>query len=443
MIMHASLFVGWAPYFDQVVEHVPHFVAQIAFLYAFDLLLGFSRRDHVRTGFGPIPIVGSVNLFLWFQDEWFGLQFVLLAVGALAKEFLVWERDGRRRHVFNPSSFPLFLACVGLWATGSDDLTFASDIAVTQGTVPYGWLGIFLLGLVVQSLFSVTLVTLGALLAIFVLNQLVTFATGSFIWVDVGVPVAVYLGCHFLITDPATSPRSDAGRFVFGLLYGTAVTGLYLGLREVGGPAHYDKLLCVPFLNLLVRRLDRLGTVPEDTSGNRIHVALAALFYGLSVATHFVGTNHPGTSLPFWEAACREERWRGCEARADLVDERCHAGEWLRCEEYARLLIAGEGVERDLASAGYHYTLACQQGTEAACDAIPAYRAAGGDAALREACDADDGLSCLVLGVVTGGRFGEPADPEAAAAALARSCELGTDEACEFLEASGGKRLQP
>jgi len=45
--------------------------AQLAFAYAFDMLLSWSRRDSYGLGFGPFPIIFSTNLFLWFRDDWF------------------------------------------------------------------------------------------------------------------------------------------------------------------------------------------------------------------------------------------------------------------------------------------------------------------------------------------------------------------------------------
>ncbi len=58
---------------------------------------------------GRCPIVFSTNLFLWFKDDWFAFQFLLIAIGFLGKAFVQWERDGRRGHIFNPSAFALAL----------------------------------------------------------------------------------------------------------------------------------------------------------------------------------------------------------------------------------------------------------------------------------------------------------------------------------------------
>ena len=41
------------------------------------------------------------------------------------------------------------------------------------------------------------------------------------------------------------------------MLYGLGVFGLYALLGAIGAPTFYDKLLCVPLLNLAVPAIDR------------------------------------------------------------------------------------------------------------------------------------------------------------------------------------------
>src|SRR4029453_13454472 len=102
-----SVLLYWGWYWREVYDSAYLIAAQLMFAYAFDMLLAWSRRDAYTIGFGPFPIVFSINLFLWFRPDWFYLQFAMVALGFAAKEFLRWNRDGRRVHVFNPSSFPL------------------------------------------------------------------------------------------------------------------------------------------------------------------------------------------------------------------------------------------------------------------------------------------------------------------------------------------------
>ena len=55
---------------------------------------------------------------------------------------------------------------------------------------------------------------------------------------------------HLLFTDPSTSPRTELGRIIFGVLYGLSTVLLYALLGALGLPTFYDKLLQVPILNL-------------------------------------------------------------------------------------------------------------------------------------------------------------------------------------------------
>ena len=62
---------------------------------------------------------------------------------------------------------------------------------------------------------------------------------------------------HLLFNDPSTSPRTELGRIIFGVLYGLSVVLLFAFLERTGAPTFYDKLLAVPVLNLLVQAIDR------------------------------------------------------------------------------------------------------------------------------------------------------------------------------------------
>ena len=101
--------------------------------------------------------------------------------------------------------------------------------------------------------------------------------------------------------------------------------------------------------------------------------------------------------------------------------------------QYAWLEAGGQGVTRDLADAGYHLTLACQEGVASACEALPDFLAGGGEAALAAACGEDQGLSCLVLGSL--GARGATSEEASARARerVERACALGVEDACAWL----------
>ena len=86
------LYWGW--YWPPVYAFAPFILAQLVFAYAFDMLLCWSRRDTYTLGFGPFPVIFSINLFLWFKPDWFYLQFAMVALGLAAKELIRWNKDG-------------------------------------------------------------------------------------------------------------------------------------------------------------------------------------------------------------------------------------------------------------------------------------------------------------------------------------------------------------
>ena len=88
LALQLCLYAYWGWYWHKVYQFVPLILAQLVFLYALDMLICWWRRDQWILGFGPVPIVLSTNVFLWFKDDWFFLQFLLVATGVLFKEFI-------------------------------------------------------------------------------------------------------------------------------------------------------------------------------------------------------------------------------------------------------------------------------------------------------------------------------------------------------------------
>src|SRR5262249_37122357 len=122
---------------------------------------------------------------------------------------------------------------------------------------PHMYLLIFLVSLPGQVLFGVSSMTVAAVSATYALMGLHYLSTGMQVFGSPTIPIAVFLGMHLLFTDPSTSPRTELGRIVFGVLYGSSVVALYVLLDRSGVPTFYDKLLPVPILNLMVLAIDR------------------------------------------------------------------------------------------------------------------------------------------------------------------------------------------
>ena len=375
-----SIYAYWGWYWPPVYDHAWLLLAQLLFAYALDLLLSWTRRGSYLLGFGPLPIIFSTNLFLWFKDEWFYLQFLLVAVGVLGKEFVRWHRDGRYVHIFNPSAFTLALFSVVLLLTGTTDVTWGQEIASTLSLAPHIYFYIFSIGLVVLYFFSVTLVTASAAAVLMGLSAAYGWLNGVPYFLDSEIPSAVFLGLHLLVTDPSTSPRTPLGRLMFGVLYGCGVFGLYSLLGSLGQPTFYDKLMCVPLLNLSVPFIDRavrafgdrplLHRVGLDAPLGRLnyaHLAVWIVFFLAMTAMGRTDGTHTGDKLPFWENACNAQRPNACRRLIQLETNYCTDNSGWACNELGLHYLAGDLVTADSGRAQTLFAKGCESRFQAAC----------------------------------------------------------------------------
>lgn len=375
-----SVYLYWGWFWPPVYDYMPLLAGQLLFAYAFDLLLAWSRRQPYQLGMGPFPIVFSTNLFLWFKDDWFAFQFAVIAVGFLGKAFVQWERDGRKVHIFNPSAFTLALFSLALLATGTTNLTWAQEINSTFGLGPHIYVVLFTIGLVVMYFFAITPVTAMAAATLFGASALFSMVSGVPYFVDTEIPAAVFLGLHLLVTDPSTSPRTAAGRAVFGVLYGLGVFALYAILGGLGLPTFYDKLLVVPLLNLTAPAIDRLlrplgersilgraAGAPVIRTANVAFMGVWAVFFLLMTATGRTDGVHTGDSLPFWQQACADGRPLACQRLTRLEASYCADNAGWACNELGLHHVEGQLVEASPERAAGFFARACEARFQAGC----------------------------------------------------------------------------
>lgn len=442
-----SVLLYWGWYWPPVYQFAIFIVAQLLFAYAFDMLLVWSRRNTYSLGFGPFPVIFSINLFLWFKPEWFYLQFVMVALGFTAKELIRWNKDGRRAHIFNPSSFPLAVFSLVLLATGASDITWGRDIANTQFYPPHMYLMLFLIGLPGQYFFGVTLMTMSAVLSTYVFGLVYFASTGIYFFYDSYIPIAVFLGMHLLFTDPSTSPRTDLGRIIFGVLYGLSTVALYQLLGSLGMPTFYDKLLQVPVLNLSIKGIDwiarsrilrpfDLAALGRSLTPYQRHAAFIAtwafVFIGMS-AVQGVGDEHPGQWVPFWRKACQDGRVYACPYLADLQTASCSRGSGWACNEAGLMHIAlsrsGEDLRRlNPAGAAEPFKRGCELGFATACKNLIVVTGGEGEFAASPPTLED-------YPIILRGSKGEIRD-RAPSALYALACREGWPNTCEQPEAA-------
>ncbi len=385
----STVLLYWGWYWRPVYDAIPLIAAQLLFAYTFDMLLAWSRRDAYTLGFAPFPVIFSINLFLWFKADWFYLQFLMIALGFAAKELIRWEKGGRRTHIFNPSSFPLAVFSLGLILTGTTSWTWGPEIARTQFNPPNIYLLLFLVGLPGQFLFGVTTMTMSAVATTYLFGVAYFWATGSYFFIDSYIPVAVFLGMHLLFTDPSTSPRTEPGRIMFGIIYGLANVLLYDLLGRAGIPSFYDKLLPVPLMNLSIKLIDRVASAGwlKRIDPARIGRSLAprqrnlayigvwtALFIAMS-ATNGVGDSHPGHRVPFWQQACLADSRGACKNLALILDTYCGDGSGWACNEVAVLRWNGRVEVTDPNRIASDFTRGCTAGFPRSCQNAEALKA--------------------------------------------------------------------
>jgi hypothetical protein len=388
MIMHLCIFAYWGWYWPQVYDQTVLIFAQLVYVHIFDLCFRWVQGKPFVIGFGRFPIIFSTNLFLWFQDDWFYFQFVMITFGILAKEYFTWTKDGRVTHIFNPSAISLSVASLLLIITGTTEISWGSQISNTLNLPPYIYLEIFILGLIVQYLFHVTLVTLATVISLLVLGALYYQFTGVYFFYTSDIPIAVFLGLHLLVTDPSTSPKTNTGKLLFGLLYGLSVMLLFEILEYFGAPTFYDKLLSVPLLNLSIMFLDQLGNkinikqrLPKltrfSTNTKKLNLIFMTIWIAIFIGWQFsghMGKSHPGAQSQYWEEACDNNLRNGCRNLHELLGNECDNNVALACARLGSLNRLGKGVIRDDVKAYDFVNRACKLGLQEACIHLHEYR---------------------------------------------------------------------
>ncbi len=385
LIMHLCIFIYWGMYWPQVYDQAVLILAQLVFVHVIDLLFRWYRRDTWLLGFGRFPIIFSTNLFLWFRDDWFYYQFIMIGFGMLAKEIFTWNLNGRKVHIFNPSAISLAVASMLLIITHNTGISWGSEISNTLSIPPYMYILIFTLGLIVQYLFNVTLVTLATAITLLVVGAVYFQITGVYFFYTSDIPIAVFLGLHLLVTDPVTSPKTNFGRILFGVFYALSVMILFEVLDAFGAPTFYDKLLSVPLLNISIQILDRIARkidfnkifkVFSDLSTyklNLIHMAIWIVIFVSWYGSGRIGDAHPGRQSNFWETACDQELRNGCKNLFNLISIECEKDNALACAKLGSMYRRGRGVERDDQRAYDLVDQACTMGFQEACDFLHEY----------------------------------------------------------------------
>ena len=262
-------------------------------------------------------------------------------------------------------------------------MTWGFEVAQTEFYPPQMYLAIFLVAMPGQYLFGVTPMTMAAVTTTFVFSAVYYAATGSYFFFDSHVPIAVFLGMHLLFTDPATSPRTELGRIMFGVLYGLAASLLY-NLLLARGDARRSTTSCCRCRSEPRRarhRSVRVATGDVMAPSRAIGRALTPMrrsfvwvsvwvvaFIGMSSA-QALGDYHPEQTVPFWYQACDDQRRGGCHGLGVMQSLSCRKGSGWACNELGVLSASGRVVAAPPAEL---FRRACALNFKPGCDNVNA-----------------------------------------------------------------------
>ena len=468
LVVQLGVFAYWGYAWRTVYTQFPLILTQVVLAYLVELILSWRRYGRWRLGFGPFPIVFSVNIFIWFEDHLFICQLAMVALAYLSRDLIRWRRNGRLVHIFNPSAFGLAVAAIALVFGEWAHLTYGNRIAITLGHPDFSYEWIFLMGITVQLFFHVTLITASAAVTSWLLGMVYVAVTGDYMYVDTAIPIAVFLGMNLLVTDPASSPQSNGGKILFGAVYAVAVFFTYDVLRDLSRPpagddpgfyvTWLDKLLFLPFLNLAVPLIDAIGRrltlrrwwTLDARRTNWIHVGAWVVFFGCMLGDL---RDSPGKNVTFWAPKCEAGEVRACENIVSLYRQDCEGEIGASCHNLGVMFEHGDEVAEDVSLAAGAYFKGCEFAFAPACRhlgvliwtgrALDCGADAGCDdkgaaALFARACELGDPGGCTQYGVsLTLGR-GVVADPSKAATQFQRACDGGHGPGCAQL---GNARL--
>lgn len=251
----------WALYFPGVAARWPFLLLQLGFTLAADFVCNWAFRGRLTAGSAVLPIVISINFFLWFDASNFGEGLAVFALAVLSKGLWRWKHDPER-HIFNPSAIAVAIAGVYYFLSGKDTFIALDGFL---GLPPNMAEVVMLAGLLVQVAYDTGFTTLAALWTILIAN-LVTPVTG--IHQPSPFQVQTLIGITLFITDPKTTPRRALGRTLFGMTFGFLFVAWYLFSGWLmGNESYFTKVFAIPFANLLVPALERLAArLPERFS---------------------------------------------------------------------------------------------------------------------------------------------------------------------------------
>jgi hypothetical protein len=279
--IQSIVFGYWASYWPEAFAHLAVIAVQLAVAYVFDFLLTWTLRRPYSLGLGPVPIVMSANLFIWFAPGDLLMGTLVIAIALSSKALLV----SGGRHIFNPSV--LGVSVVGALCILLPRWFTYEDISAAFGRPPYMPYLILALALIPQVRLRTTPVSVGIVAAMVGMMLTVFALTG-----DKHAPSPWWppwlLALTLLAPDPATIPKGLLARFLFGLFIGTSFYVSSKMLEHLVGTDYFAKVMPIVVANYMVPAFERAGAaasrrVPQNLYGaeSRFYMAAWASIWAL------------------------------------------------------------------------------------------------------------------------------------------------------------------
>jgi hypothetical protein len=471
----AILYAHWALYHPPVLDHLWLIAAQLPFAYLLDMTFAWRRKGVYRLGLGPVVMVGTINLFMWMLHDWFALQFLMILVAYASRHLLTRPWGEQRYPVFSPTALALVLISAVCLLTNQADITHYKEIATSLKQNPYGFetllVALFLLQMVVPAVWT----CMGALLTFISFGAIYTAVTSGIFFLDTSIPIAAFMAVIMLVSDGETSPISQLGQCLIGILYSTSVIAIYWLIWSTtdmpwGGTdlTYFSALLSIPLVNLLaplIQRLSlRLGA--EALAARLGHRVMSfgplVILLVVYVVARPSGADSQGPNLENWASVCSANQdqcdrfvavWRSectpdgrdtlsipcVKTASSAYEQGCATGIQTDCGQLGHLLY-GDASKEKRARGEALLVNACKAGLHAVCnqfarslEKLEPKRIELRRQLSRISCDGANANGCEILGMLLYKNAKSPGDFKYASEKLFRGCQKKLPLACTTL----------